>query len=266
VLFSAAGIAERMDSGMHRGCDRMIEAHGGHERWRGISRIMATLSMGGLEFVSHMQPRPLRNVEVAADARNTRLTLSPFPERGQSGVFEASRVYIQDEDDAVISERPAPGTVTRSLRHWMLWDTLDVLFVTGITAWQALLFPWLLARTGVNPQPAPPGSVDSSRCVRVSFPADLPLVAHEQVFHAGSTGLVERIDYAPEAYAGWLRVCHLMEDFDVFDGLVLPARQSLYPCLPNAKPWRGARMAWLTLDDLRAVPLSPRQAENPLPS
>ncbi len=247
---------------MQHGCDRMIDAHGGRERWRGVGRIMAALSMGGVEFTSHMQPRPLRDVEVTADVRQSRLTLAPFPRAGQLGVFEPSRVYIQSDAGEMIAERPAPGTVTRSMAHWMFWDTLDVLFVAGITAWQSLLFPWLLARSGVTEQPGSAGIADGDRCVRVGFPADLPLVAHEQVFHADATGLVERIDYAPVAYAGWVRVCHVMEEFDAFDGLVLPARQSLYPCLPTTRPWRGARMAWLTLDDFRALPLEQRSQED----
>ncbi len=230
-------------------CDRIIEAHGGRDRWLGTGRLMASLSMGGSTFASHLQPRPLRDVEVTADLRSFRLVLSPYPRPGETGVVEPSRVCIQADDGSAIAERCAPGTVTRSLRHWLVWDSLDVLFVAGVMLWQAMLFPWLLTRSGVIEEPL--AGERRPRALDLHLPGDLPLIAYRQIWHAGATGLVERADYALEAYAGWLRVSHMMSDYEAFDGLVLPTRQTLYPCLPTARPWKGTRLAWLALDDMR---------------
>lgn len=229
---------------------RMVEAHGGHQRWRRVSGLMATVSLGGTEFLSHLQPQPLLNVEVSLDLRACRITLAPFPRHGQIGVFEPSRVCIEADDGGLFESRAAPGTVTRSMRHWLVWDTLDVLFVAGVTLWQCLLFPWLLARSGTNEET----NADSAEtAATIRFAADLPLVAHEQRFVTDAMGVVQRIEYAPVAYGGWLRVSQVMDRYEAIDGLLLPTRQALHPLLPGGRPWSATRLAWVELDDLGAT-------------
>lgn len=242
---------------------RMVEAHGGEARWRRLSGLAAAVSLGGTEFLSHLQPQPLVNVDAAIDLRACRITLSPFPVEGQVGVFEATRVCILTEEGELLESRPAPGTVTRSMRHWLVWDTLDVLFVAGVTLMQCMLFPWLLARSGTDEQALEDADRPSAM---LRFAADLPLVAHEQVYVADATGMVQRIDYAPVAYGGWMRVSQLMDGFESFDGLLLPTRQSLHPLLPGGRLWRATRLAWIDLDDLAArydVQSGPAEARAP---
>ena len=93
--------------------ERIAEAHGGLERWGRAERVMATVSMGGAEFLYHLQPRPLDQVDASVDLRGNRVTLSPFPEIGYTGVFDPVRVWVQDESGHCLDERSAPGRVAR---------------------------------------------------------------------------------------------------------------------------------------------------------
>ena len=235
--------------------DRIAEAHGGLDRWARVERVLATASLGGAEFLYHLQPRPLDQVDVSIDLRRCRITLSPFPVAGRSGVFEPARVWIQEDSGACVEERAAPGRVARSLRHWFFWDALDVLYVSGLTLWHAVAAPFLASRSGVQREPLEPTDTSAGPLhrLRVQLPGDLPLPAQEQVLHADARGLLRRMDYSPAAYGGALRLGHLMDSHQACDGLVVATRQVMYPCLPSGQLWRLTRLAWINLDDVAVL-------------
>lgn len=235
--------------------DRVIEAHGGRERWQGTARLLATLSLGGMEFVTHLQPRPFRGVEVTLDPRAFRVTCTPFPGPGQVGVFDPARVRVEEEDGTALNERPAPGRITRSLRHWFLWDSLDVLFVSGMTLWHSLLLPLLLTRSGIAHEALGPVTGDQGRLQRIEvhFPADLPLPAPQQTLYVDGAGLIRRVDYAPVAWGSVVRVAQLLEGHESVDGRIIATRQNVHACLPGGHVLRTSRLAWLEVSDLRVV-------------
>ncbi|HKJ94077.1 MAG TPA: hypothetical protein VKA32_00440 [Gammaproteobacteria bacterium] len=245
--------------------ERIIEAHGGRARWSRVERLMATMSLGGGKFLYHLQPRPLRDVEVGLEPARCRVTIAPFFGEGVQGVFDPQRVWTESATGEVLSERRAPGPVIRSPRHWFGWDELDVLFVVGLTAWHALLFPWLLSRSGLADEPLEPLDDGGRRLDRLDvwLPADLPLPSPRQTVCADVKGLVQRIDYGPQAYASWIRIGHLMAEHESVDGLILPTEQTLYPLMINQQPWRATRFMWLRFDDLSAALSEPVQARRP---
>lgn len=235
--------------------ERIAEAHGGLERWARAERILATLSMGGAEFVYHLQPHPLEQVDVSVDLRAQRVTFSPYPEPGQTGVFDPVRVWIQDDAGQCLRERSAPGRTARSLRHWFFWDPLDVLFVAGLTVWYGVAAPFLASRSGAEREPLEPVNMEEGarERLKVNLPADVPLPAREQVLHADRRGLLRRMDYAPAAYAGVFRLGHVLQEHHAYGGLVVATRQDLYPCLPSGQLWRLTRLAWMHLDDVAVI-------------
>lgn len=244
--------------------ERIAEAHGGLDRWGRVERVLATASLGGSEFLYHLQPRPLEQADVSVDLRLCRVTVSPFPTAGRSGVFEPSRVFTQDDQGQCLEERAAPGLVARSLRHWFVWDSLDVLYVVGLTLWHAVAAPFLACRSGTERKLLEPSdTVDGPRQrLRIRLPGDLPLPAREQMLHADPRGLLRRMDYSPVAYGGALRLGHLLEDHQACDGLVVATRQVMYPCLPNGQIWRLTRLAWINLDDVAVLDREPVAVSN----
>ncbi|MCS4505577.1 hypothetical protein NYO91_15935 [Arhodomonas aquaeolei] len=227
--------------------ERILRAHGGESRWRSLARVAATADGGGSMFLAHMQPRPLREADIVVEPARFRVTIAPFEREDRVGVFEPRRVWVQERDGRLVGERGAPGTVTRSLRHWMVWDNLDLLFVLGISLWQALLLPMMLCRSGVT---ATQGS-DQDNWLDVTLPGDLPVPAPEQRLHADAKGALVRAEYAPVAWGRTMRVAQLMESLEGVNGLVFATRQSLVPCFPGGAPVRAMpRLAWLEFSDL----------------
>ena len=250
--------------------ERIIKAHGGRKRWLGVEQVLATASLTGLEFASRLQGQPLQGVEVAASAGEPRVTLSPFPEAGQVGVFHPSQARIQRDDGEVVASRSAPGAVFRSMRHWFWWDRLDVLYYTGMLLWQNLCLPFTLLRSGCRFEELEPveaaGGEGTWQRLRVVYPADIPSFAPEQVFYADSTGLVRRIDYAPALYGSWFRVAQFMDSFESASGLVFAQERKAYPCLPNSHAVRLVPFSVLSLSDVTVAGAPPPRPQRRKPS
>lgn len=232
--------------------ERIIQAHGGRERWQSVERVMASLAIGGTAFMAHFHLHALRDVEVSITPQRGLVSLAPFPRAGQVGFFDGDHIWLETEDRDVLSSRPVPGASLRALRFWSLWDELDRLYVVALTAWHALTFPWLLTQESVADEPAGsmtlPGAGRSER-LEVFFPSQLPVPSHAQTLYADATGLVRRMDFVPRAYGSWLRVGQLLSGFEAVNGLVIPTEQTLHHCLINNQLMRASRFIWLTLGD-----------------
>ncbi|MCC5813013.1 MAG: hypothetical protein JJU06_21825 [Ectothiorhodospiraceae bacterium] len=232
--------------------DRIIEAHGGAAGWDRIRQIMARVSMGGMEFTSRFHPTPLRDVEVIAHAASPMVSFSPFPAAQQTGFFLPSRVWVEQPDGGLHAERAAPGATFRSFKHWFWWDHLDLLYYCGLTLWQALMLPFTLLRSGCELEEL--ASLETSegrlRRLRVVLPADVPGFAPEQIFHADASGLVRRVEYAPQLYGSWVRVVQVLEGYEPCSGLMCSTRRRIHPVIAGGSVLESVPLGWMHLDDL----------------
>lgn len=236
--------------------DRIIRAHGGIERWQAVETVMARVSMGGLEFTSRLHPAPLRDVEVCVTAGTPVLSMAGYPAEGQVAHFQPSRVWIERADGHIEEERAAPGATFRTLRHWFLWDRLDIVYYCGVTLWQALCLPFSLLRSGCElTELAPEDMARGERLypLRVVYPADVPCFASEQTYYADAAGLLHRVDSSPQLYGTWLRVSQLLEGHEMFEGFVHATRRHVHPCSLGGHPLRSVPLSWMHLDDISVV-------------
>lgn len=60
-----------------------LEAHGGLENWKGVTRVDFRLTLGGHLFEIKQHPDGLRTALVKVDARRPRTLIVPFPEQGK---------------------------------------------------------------------------------------------------------------------------------------------------------------------------------------
>ncbi len=232
--------------------DRIIEAHGGEAGWARVQQVMARVSMGGVEFTSRFHPTPLRDVEVTASTAAPIVSFAPFPMEGHTGHFQPSRVWVEDAGGAVQAERAAPGATFRTLKHWFWWDHLDLLYYCGLTLWQAMVLPFTLLRSGCDLEELSPVESPEGRLyrLRVALPADVPGFASEQIFHADASGLVRRVEYAPQLYGAWMRVVQMLDGYEPCDGLMCATRRRIHPLLAGGSVMEALSLGWLHLDDV----------------
>lgn len=232
--------------------EKILRAHGGH-RWSEVAEVLACCSVGGFEFLTRLQHKPLRSVDVHLNLQQGRLGFSAYPEPGCTAVFSPGEVWIEDKDNGRLAERRYAGR--RASGQWLLWDQLDVLYFVGSWLWQALQLPFLLDAPGVASTGQAAATVGGEHWQRldVRFPDELAMLAPEQTVYADSTGLIRRIDYAPPSAGPWVKVAQCWEGHESFGGFIYPTRRVIYPCMVTGHLWRLTPLSWLTLDDVSVV-------------
>lgn len=235
--------------------DRVIRAHGGAERWAEITDVMASASVGGIEFASRLHFNPLQNVDVHLSVGRPCLSISSYPDTGHTGCYTPQRVWIEGRDGRCASERHEPAAAFKSFRRWLLWDQLDVVYYVGLLLSQTLRLPALLSDPELEVEELSPVLSDGSRWSRlaVRYPDSLAALSSEQVVYADSAGLIRRIDLAQNAYGSLLRVAQFWQGHETCGGVVFPTRCTTHPCLATGQPWRFTTLAWLELSDLNPI-------------
>jgi hypothetical protein len=221
--------------------DEVYAAHGGLARWSETRAVTLDLRIGGNILASKFKSPRTGALRVTVETQRIHATLQPFPRTGQTGVFEADRVWIEADDGRVVAERRivrgADGRVIRRL----VWDDVDVLYFLGYALWNYTVTPFVFSWPGFECRESgawrePDGS--TWRTLAVTFPAGFPTHCREQVFYFDVSNLLRRLDYTAEVFSNVARGAHLCEAPRTFDGFVWPTHRVVYFRRANGSPWR----------------------------
>lgn len=235
--------------------DTALEAHGGIERWQWVRALTARASLGGALLAMKGRPEGLRDVGVWADATRPWMVCAPFPEAGQRGIFEKSRVSTETVDGKQVTVRQEARAECVGMPLDASWDHLQLLYFASYAIWNHLCLPFLLARPDIDSREINAWEVEDGmhwRRLFVRFPPGFPTHCEEQVLYFDKSGLLRRIDYVAEvAGTGAMPLAHYCLDHAIFDGLVFPTRQVAFAKDADGRP--GAEpMISLELADIRA--------------
>lgn len=150
----------------------MCSAHGGNQRWQGISRISADVSIGGALWASKGHDGVLADANVSIRTDRQVVLFDGFgPDRLRS-VFEPGRVTLQDRHG---THRSAGTDVRRSFPadQSVPWDDLQVAYFASYALWNYLTLPFLLTTPGIEVSEVPPWPGTDPTCgdCRPSSPA-----------------------------------------------------------------------------------------------
>src|SRR6266576_5641362 len=129
---------------------RIIDAHGGMERWGGYEKVDATIVSGGGFF-------PLKGVlqdsnprRMTAWLHEERSSVSPYGAPDQRTMFTPERIAIEKLDGTLVAERHAPRDSFAGHQMHTPWDLLHRAYFNGEAMWTYLTTPFLLAMDGVR--------------------------------------------------------------------------------------------------------------------
>jgi hypothetical protein len=233
--------------------DRALEAHGGGERFRSASEIVAEIACGGFAFAMKFQRGALARFEGRISTGEPRSVLSPYPRSGQRGVMERGAVRIETDAGEVVAERSDPRPAFRSLRRQLWWDDLDLLYFAGYGLWNYLTTPFCFMRPGFEVAEIEPWAEDGLRWRRLHarFPADVPTHSREQVFYFDEAGRLMRLDYTAEVFGSWAKAAHYCFDHERFDGILLPTRRRVFPRRRDNRPRPRPTLVWIEVSGVR---------------
>lgn len=233
--------------------DRVLEAHGGRARWKGLSAITARVRFGGLAFRARLCFGTQRWRRVEVDPHEPRVTFEDYPSSSTRGHFHQDRVWLSDGEGVEGRVRDGARAEMSKWRRQLWWDPLDLLYFSGYALWNYLTTPFLLAAPGVECREGPPVN-ESNRRLRTldaRFPPEIPTHSPEQRFYYDEQFLLRRHDYDPLPFASWARAAHLCDQHEVVDGLPVAIRRHVVPRRPDGAIRPRPTLLWIELAEVQ---------------
>ena len=231
---------------------RVLDAHGGLDRWRRLRQVQATIVSGGHLFGIKGQPQDPAPREMTVWLHEERASVTPFGAPGQRTDFTPGRIAIVKPDGAVVSERLDPRGSFSGHVLATPWDALDRAYFNGYALWTYLTTPFLLAMPGFEAEEIEPWHQGDEewRGLRATFPAGIASHSTHQDFYFGPDGLLRRHDYHVDV-AGGFAAAQYVHDITEADGIRLPARRRAYCRDAAGRPILSQVMVSIDLSGIR---------------
>jgi hypothetical protein len=230
---------------------RVLDAHGGLERWHRFHSVSAQLvTGGGLWGLKGLvqDPAPRR---MTASLHEEFASVTPFGQADWRTSFRPGRIAIETTSGTVVRERPDPRASFAGHVMNTPWDALDRAYFNGYAMWTYLTTPFFMAMPGFEVAEIEPWKEGDAiwRRLQVRFPASIASHSTEQVFYFGDDFLLRRHDYQVDV-AGGFPAAQDVSRFIETQGLRLPTRRRAYVRGPDGNAVRDLLMVAIDLSDV----------------
>ena len=203
--------------------ERVVEAHGGLERWHRAAAIRLRLSSGGLAFASKGCRTALHDVTATVATTGQEVCLET---PGWTHCF----------DDAI----PHP----RGVR----WSSGDIAAFAATALWIYVALPFLLPQLDVEER--------GDRLV-VRFPPGLRTHSPTQVLHVDGDGLIRRHDYTALDFGPWARATQEVGAYREAGALRFATRRRVRPRMWPHRPL----LVWIDIASVEVQAVQPMSAD-----
>jgi hypothetical protein len=231
---------------------RIIDAHGGMDRWDRYEKVEATIVSGGGFFPLKgvvQDPSPRRMTVWLQEERSS---VSPYGAPDQRTMFTPDRIAIEKLDGTLVAERGAPRDLFAGHQMSTPWDALHRAYFNGYALWTYLTTPFLLARDGVQVKETEAWreGTETWRVLRAYFPGSIETHSLIQDFFFGEDLMLRRHDYNVNI-AGGFNAAQLTSDYVVADGIRLPTKRRAYTRGPDRRPILEMLMVSIDISNVR---------------
>ena len=129
---------------------KIIDAHGGTDRWHWNEKVEATIVSGGGLFALKGVPQDANPRRMTVWLHEERSSVSPYGAPDQRTMFTPERIAIEKLDGTMVAERYAPRDSFAGHQMNTPWDPLHRAYFNGEALWTYLTTPFLLAMDGVR--------------------------------------------------------------------------------------------------------------------
>lgn len=231
--------------------EKVIEVHGGRDRWKAVNVIEVSFSSGGLAFASHLQPFALRDLKISLMPHSRQMAMNGYCHPEWCGIWTPTYVQIMDGDDSLVAERCNPRESFSRIDKQFRWDKLDLLYFAGYALWNYLCFPFILDENGVTVIE----SDDNSKLRRLiaKFDARVPTHSATQTFHVDESGLLFRHDYTANVIGHWATAANYCLASERVGGLRFYTRRQVRPRFGQHVVLPFPTLVWIEIDDIHLV-------------
>jgi hypothetical protein len=231
---------------------RILDAHGGMDRWNRYEKVEATIVSGGgffpLKGVAQ-DPSPRRMTVWLQEERSS---VSSYGAPDQRTMFTPDRIAIEKLDGTLVVERSAPRDLFAGHQMSTPWDALHRAYFNGYALWTYLTTPFLLAMDGVRVEETEAWreGTETWRVLRAYFPGSIETHSLIQDFFFGEDLMLRRHDYSVNI-AGGFNAAQLTSDYVVTDGIRLPTKRRAYTRGPDRRPILEMLMVSIDISNVR---------------
>ena len=229
---------------------RVLQAHGGLDRWNSFETVEATIVTGGQLFAMKGTPQDAAARRMTVATKREWASVTPYGADDQRTDFTPNRIAIEKIDGTVIKERLHPSEHAEGKAVDAPWDTLDRAYFNGYALWTYLTTPFHFAMSGFDVEEIAPWREHDElwRGLRVTYPPDIASHSRQQDFYFGSDFLLRRHDYHVEASGGFAAAQYVFEPLTI-QGITLPSKRRAYMRDPNLLPIRDRLMVSIDISD-----------------
>jgi hypothetical protein len=231
---------------------KILDAHGGMDRWNAYQKVEATIVSGGGLF-------PLKGVVPDSNPRRMTVWLNeerssvlPYGSPEQRTMFTPDRIAIEKLDGTLVTERRAPRDSFAGHQMSTPWDALHRAYFNGYALWTYLTTPFLLAmdRVRVEETEAWREGTETWRVLRAYFPGSIETHSLIQDFFFGEDLMLRRHDYCVNI-AGGINAAQLTSNYVVANGIRLPTKRRAYTRGPDRRPILEMLMVSIDIEEVR---------------
>jgi hypothetical protein len=211
-----------------------IDAAGGLETWNKYNKVSAHISGGGVLWDMKGQSGVLNDVNISVRLRDQWASHFPFIQSGWRSSVTAERVAIEDKDGKIIKELKDPRASFKGHKLETPWSDVQLAYFAGYAMWTYMntTFAFVLPGFEVEEIGEWQEAGETWRRLKVTFPDNIATHSKQQVFYYDGEGWLRRHDYDVEIAAN-SGAAHYLDDFQEFDGLVVPVKQRIYVSQPD---------------------------------
>ncbi|MEU8175200.1 hypothetical protein AB0C14_20160 [Microbispora hainanensis] len=209
---------------------RVMEAHGGLERWKNLSTLTARITAGGPFWEFKGQPGFAGDDLVAVSLQKERI-VHRRPEIGRTIVYdrEADRVTVTGPDGEVLADLPEPRSTFDGYTRDTPWNVGQTAYFRSYALWHYLAEPYVFTWPGVEAHEVEPWTENGEkwRVLSVTYPPSIHTHNATQLYYYDDSGLLRRMDYQPDV-TGRSETAHYIRAHEVVDGIPVPVTRHIH--------------------------------------
>lgn len=237
---------------MNKLAQKIIDAHGGLDRWMSFRKVSAHLWQGGALWALKGHAGQLTETDVTVGIGAQWASHSPFDASGRVSHFEPDLVSIADAQGERLEslEKPRASFAGHTLET--PWTDIQLAYFAGLAMWTYFNIPFVLATSGVESTELGDWNENGETWQRlqIQFPKGIATHSSVQTLYVDGDGLLKRHDYDVEI-AGNTPGAHYVSDYKDVQGIKFPTRRRIFPRQPDGHSLAEPLVVSIDLSDIR---------------